>query len=843
MTYKEKFEASEYRAHYQNIATKILMEMSDLRSLVENSPIAPRRWIWELIQNAKDVHQKDGIKIIIDYNKKGDDSYLIFKHSGKPFTADNIRFLIEQISTKDREKDSEGKQKTTGKFGTGFLTTHLLSEKVLVKGIAKEPELNFRRFELELDRSGFELNEITDSVQKSKDSVQDLDERPIYNKYQEGAFNTSFTYYLTDTLGLYVAEKGIDDLNNCLPYTFVFVDELTSVCLNHSGKSYENVPDYEELASNIKVRCVFIKESVDSDSPKTITFAVLNKNLTSIVIPILKDDDTITILPIHENVPRLFCDFPLIGTESFNFPAIINNPNFNPTDQRDGIFLTTSQRVNPLAEDNKRYIEEAIQLYFELLRFASENNWKNLHLLAQVKPINNSPYWVDDSWYIRTVLNPIRKKLLVVEIVETADGNLQSIHTQEGKKYIWFPVSTNSKNRNELWQIANYWIPYLLPQSEDIELWNKLIWSECGKLTSDQLAIFIQNEKKTLNEFSEILKGIDIHSWLEKFYSFIKSEESDFDSIINNRAIFPNQHGEFEKKEKLWNDKGNIGDDFKDILSELGNDIRSILLDEEINFDLGKDRTLDISYAVKEITSEVNSKANDREIAKEYKTGFNKLLIWFQDHPEKAKELFPNLYRNKHLLYDDEEILDNIKKAEQLQDLLTEYSVKDLSQIRELIGKGQEKSRSILPITENILVSMGISSIEDWQEAIKDKNLEELFSHESIPSTDMFVYVQSLIEQAKQNITNTLLSLPEYDLSNIDLTTAPTILAGILKDGKEISIVTRPAYNNEVIIYYGSERDILDFEPSELWIDDGISPRQITLGHILKSANIVKFPV
>ncbi len=77
----------------------------------------------------------------------------------------------------------------------------------------------------------------------------------------------------------------------------------------------------------------------------------------------------------------------------------------------------------------------------------------------------------------------------------------------------------------------------------------------------------------------------------------------------------------------------------------------------------------------------------------------------------------------------------------------------------------------------------------------------------------------------------------------MDTTTAPTTLAGVLKDGKEISIIVRPAYNNEVIIYYGSERDILDYEPSELWIDDDTDPRQITLGHILKSANIIKFPV
>lgn len=843
MTYKEKFEASEYRAHYQNIATKILREMSSLRSLVENSPIAPRRWIWELIQNAKDVHQNDGIKIILDYQKNGNESYLKFKHNGKPFTADNIRFLIEQISTKDREKDEEGKRKTTGKFGTGFLTTHLLSEKVLVNGVAKEPELDYRSFELELDRSGFELNEITDAVQKSKDSVQDLDEKPVYTEYEEGAFNTSFTYSLTDTLGLSVAEKGVEDLTNCLPYTFVFVDKIKSLKIKHTRTSYLNVIDEEELDENIKIKSVKFKIGVDNDSFDLLEFAVLNKNFTSIAIPIHRHNNEITILSIEDNVPKLFCDFPLIGTEVFNFPVVINNPNFNPTDPRDGIFLTTSHRTNPLTEDNKVYIEEAVELYFKLLDFASKDNWENLHLLAQIRPINNCPYWLDDNWYNRTVLNPIRKKLLMVNIVKTSDGSLQSIHTSDNKKYIWFPSSTNQKNRNELWKIANAWFPYLLPQSSDVELWTKLIWSECGKLTSDQLALFIQNEKKTSQEFSENLIGTDIHNWLESFYTFIKAEDSEYDSIINNRAIFLNQHGQFVKKERLWKDKGNIGDDFKNILTELGNDIRSILLDEKCSFDLGDERTLDVSYAIKEIVSEVNSKANDRDVAKKYKTAFKMLLVWFQNYPEKSKELFPTLYRNKHLLYDDDEILDNIKKAEELNDLLKEFNVSDLSQIRDLIGKSHEKSKSLLPVTENILVSMGITSIEEWKEAIEDKNLKELFSHESTPSTDMFVYVQSLIERAKQNIIATLDNLKEYDLKNIDVTTAPTILAGVYKDGKEISIVTRPAYNNEVIIYYGSERDILDFEPSELWIDDGISPRQITLGHILKSANIVKFPV
>ncbi len=842
MTYKEKFEASENRAHYQNIATKILREMSTLRSLVENSPIAPRRWIWELIQNAKDVHQEDGVKIILDYHQSNGSSNISFKHNGKPFTADNIRFLIEQISSKDRNNDNLGKRKTTGKFGTGFLTTHLLSEIVKVEGVAKEPELEHRKFNLELDRSGFELKNITDSVQNSKDSVQNLDEYPPYVDYIEGNFNTKFTYSLSDTIGLSVAEAGIKDLKQCLPFTFVFANDITSVEIKNENLLFKNTEHLDVIDDNIEAITIDICDKNNDDTISSYSFAVINKNFTTIAMPIKIDGENIELLPINKTTPRLFCDFPLIGTEVFPFPTIINNPNFNPTDPRDGVYLTSSQRTNPLAEENKIFISEAVELYYQLLDFASKNEWGNLHLLAQIKPLYSSPNWIDDNWFERNVLTPIRQKLLSVKIVRTADEKIQAIQNSSNNKYIWFPNSSNAENRSELWKISNYWFPYRLPRESDLELWNKLTWSQCGKLTTDQLACFIQNQK-TLEELSKVLKGIDANQWLEQYYDFVKKEDEEYDSIINNRAIFPNQHGNLVIKATLMRDSGDIGNDFKDILDELGIDIREKLLDEKISFDLGDDKVIDVSYAVKEINSEVNNKANDREVAKSYKSAFKKLLIWFQENPSKSKELFPNLYRNKHLLYDDEEILENITKAEQLNELLNEFDVKDLSQIRELISNAQSNTKSILPVTENILLDMGISSLEEWEDAIQDKNLENIFSHKSTPTTDMFVFVQGLIEKAKQNVIETLNTLPEYDLDNIDTSTAPTILAGIIKDGKEISIVVRPAYNDEVIIYYGSERDILDYEPSELWIDDDLCPRQITLGHILKSANIVKFPV
>jgi hypothetical protein len=842
MTYKAKFEASEHRAHYQNIATKILREMSILRSLVESSPIAPRRWVWELIQNAKDVHAEEGVKIRIEYQPDISDPFISFKHNGKPFTADNIRFLIEQISTKDRKKDEDGKRKTTGKFGTGFLTTHLLSETVTVKGVAKEPELDYRKFQLELDRTGFEIEQITDAVQIAKTAVQDMDDFPTYSEYIDGEFNTEFLYPLADSVSLRVAKSGLEDLDNCLPYTLAFVKEIKSIEILPSNLVYTNIIEEIKLAENLSLVSVFIDKGSEIKERNVFTIAFLNKGLTSIALPVKKENEKIFLLSINEQTPRLYCDFPLIGTEKFHFPVIINNPNFNPTDSRDGVFLTTPQRTNPLIEENKIIMQEAVELYFELLEFAIENKWEGLHLLAQIRSMYDLTDWIDDAWFKADVLNPIRKKLLYAHIVNNSNGELSSILTEEGENYIWFPSSGSKGVRSQIWQLANYWFPHCLPQQSDVELWYKLSWNECGKLDVDQFAAFLEN-KETLKELSEVLGEKDVYEWLNDFYLLLTEEDKEYDIIINKRAIFPNQNGFFCKRIHLKRDMGNIGDDFKDILGLLGRDIRNELADEKIEIEFEIDDFRDLTFVVNEINSEVNEKASDREVAKGYSEAFKKLLRWFQEQPEKAKSLFPILYKNKHLLYDDDEILENISKAEQLADLLKDCNASSITELRELIAKGQNNSTNLLPVTQEILLSMGISSTEEWAEAIKDKDLAAMFSHESTPTTDMFIYVQSLIKKAKENIIQHLQTLRNYDLKLLDDSTATTILAGIQKDGQDISIVARPAYAGEVIIYYGSERDVLDYEPSELWIDDGIIPRRISLGHILKKAQIIKFPI
>jgi hypothetical protein len=837
-TYKEKIEASEHRAHDKIIATKIARDMGDLRSKVENSPTISRRWIWELIQNAKDVAYSSGVNIRVSFKEHDAQPRLIFKHNGKPFSADNIRYLIEQISSKDREKDETGKQKTTGKFGTGFLTTHMLSETVTVASVAKEEGLDYRKFNLILDRSGTELEDIIEAVENSRRSISNLDDLDSYSEFDANNYNTAFSYPLEDALSIQVAKNGLADLESCLLYTLCFVSSIKSVELPHLDTVYFNPESEEPVDDTIEI--IELAAEKGSDSVKY-TVAKMSNGLTSIAIPVAIKDGEVSILAIENNVPKLFCDFPLIGTEEFPFPVIINNPNFNPTDPRDGVSLTDTSRPNQQIADNKKIIKEAIELYLKLLDIASEENWHNLHLLAKVTPVKAALDWVSQKWFNDEVLNPVRKKLLTAKIVRTASSGLAAILSEDGKQYMWFPSGATKEIREQTWIVSEYWFPHCLPPKDDIELWAKLAWADCGRLTLDQLAVFVE-AKATVQQLAAAINGIDVYEWLNKFYDVLRIDDKEFHSIMDKRLIIPNQKESLAKKAALSKDKGDIPTEFKEILEGFGAKLRERLASQEIemNFD---NRVIDLHAVVREIIAEVSEKANDREQAKNYRDAFNRLLIYFKKHPEESKALFSHIYMNKHLLYNDEEILNNIDKAEQLDDLFKEFKVVNITDLRALIEQAAHETNTLVPVTQEIILSMGITSLEEWKTALEDKDLEAMFSHESVPTPDMFIYAQSHIETAKRNIITHLESLPEYDLSDMDEDTASTILAGVYKNHLPISIVIRPAFKSEVIIYYGSERDVLDYEPSELWIDDGRSIRMISLGHILKTAKIRKFPV
>jgi hypothetical protein len=836
VSFKSQFSASRDTAHNHTIATKIQDQMSKLRASVDASPTAAKRWVWELIQNAKDVNVGGKVQVQIEADLDGASAHVTFKHNGGPFSPKNIFYLIEQVSSKERTNDGDGRPTSTGRFGTGFLTTHLLSERVVVRGVAAGKGFAPKKFKLSLDRSGTELDDIIKAVEIAQESIIGLDNDPDFTAYTPGKFNTAFRYELSDKTGKRVASAGLADLDICLPYTLAFVPELESVEHPDRKLSLEVV---ERKEGEVQILSVTAVDPYGFAEPETSSIAVLTSGLTTIAVPVDETANGVRVLPVGPNVPRLFCDFPLLGTEAFPFPVVINNPTFYPTEPRDGIFLTRTDRPFLPSEHNKDVIEEALALYLVLLDHASQQEWQHLYLLATVKPTSAELVRLDQKWYNTEILKPMRDTLLQTKIVRTAAGTITPIHSEDAN--IYFPTGASEKIRRAIWRCCKTWFPEQLPAQSEVEAWNEIIWQECKKLNFDQVAAFIEQDD-TIEKFrSELSEGKDVHEWLNEFYAALKLSETDFLTVVDKRRIFPNQNGTFKKKADLSRDAGDINTELLDILKLLGNDLRENLLDPAIDTVLNDIGQKDGSYVVTQIAAIVNKLLSNRDALDSKRDAISELVLWFHENPGDAKKYFGVLYEQRHRLYDDEQILDNIKQANQLKQLLTQFKMKDVDALQAVLERHAAGSQ-LLPVTEKIIASLGIASVEEWKKALEDKDLGVQFAHESTPTTDMFVYVQTLIQKAKDRVIAHLETQDEYDLTDIE-EIATTVYAGVKHDGRDVYIVVRPAYDGTVIIYYQSEKDTLDYVDHELWVDTGTEVRRITFGHILKANAIRRFPI
>lgn len=837
MTFLEKFAESESRALSQLVATKLDGEMRKLRSQASSSPTARRRWGWELIQNAKDVHQGSGVEVDIHYDQQG--GALFFRHSGKPFTADNIRFLIEQISTKDRGVDEHGLRKQTGRFGTGFLSTHLLSEIVHVTGVAEEADNGRKQCSFTLDRSGTSPAEFTAAVESAKQSVQKLDSSPDLETYDPTSLNTVFQFALADPLSHQVAKDGIADLQQSLPYALIFVPEVNSVFFRSSGQKFKRL--YTGGIGETQTTLSQVAIETEQGQQELYSIVTASKGLTSVSVPVAFLGDGFRLLKIEDNMPRLFCDFPLVGTENFPFPAIINNPHFDPTDPRDGIYLLESERERELSVNNREIVADAIECYRDLAQCAIKGNWENLHLLADLRQLRRKLDWVSSEWFSKNVATPIRSIVSNEKIVSTAgEIGLSTILDFFGEPEVWFPAGAKRELRDQIWSLAAEWFPNSLPSRAHVELWYPLLWEDCGKLDSETFCDRVAGVG-SIAELEKQLSSGDSVAWLNRFYVLLRSDEKNTQALMHGKEIFPNQLGKLCSLDSLYADAGNIEEELKDILSFLGEDVRSCLVNSGVAFDVPGNRVIDRTWVVGRIDSLVYEKCEDAEVGKSFRPAFDALLKWFRANPELASTTFPSLYRAKYRLYDEDAVIENMDKAEQLDQLLADSGLENIGALRELVEQKTTEPR--LPLSEAMLASLGITSIENWEEALKDKDLAEMFAHESTPTTEMFLFVQGLISRAKSAVVAHLQNLTDYDLSEME-ETAPTVLGGIKKHGREIQIVVRPAYSGEVIIYYPAERSVLDFvDGSELWADTGDRQFEVTLGHILKKTKIQKFPI
>ncbi|ARA93104.1 hypothetical protein AWN76_007975 [Rhodothermaceae bacterium RA] len=846
MSYRDNIE-QERQKQAQEQTARILNERLEK---IFDDPKAARRWFWELLQNARDVaHPKRGIRVRVELTE-GDTPRLVFSHDGDVFTSRDLVRLTEQDSSK-RDEVKEGRPRPIGRFGTGFLTTHLLSRKVELQGIVHDEGERPRQVRIPLDRSGNDIPALRAGVERTFEALAQLDAQPPLPGYVVGDFHTRFIYTL-DENGLRVARQGIEDLHRCLPITLALNTAIQSVEVVHEHVCYRR--SQEEPLGDGMAFVTVVKER--AGSREDMSFVIVRGEATELVLPVTREGDRFQVLPLPDEMPRLFCAFPLIGSETFPVPVVINSMHFHPTEPRDGVRLGNVS--NDKIEENKRLMREAVGLYRRLLTKTAAARWRDLHVLADVQPLRPHTMGTNShEWFKVDVLEPIREHVRTVPLVETHAGEYRRLDD------VRFPKAASPELRERLWELTASWAPEKVPVRDSIEAWNKVVWDHCPRLDYTRLT-------STIHLWETLAKAVDVLgksedetlAWLNEVIELVSEHAP---TLFKEKAIFPNQNGAFRRKHQVYIDDG-IDEGLKDICEAMGHRLRGELLHPTIRAGVFNHQ----KRAAKEVAQDIENwvreriKQNNRD-----PRVFRMLLNWFDEHPDEAEKLFP-LYQDQHLLQTAEEARAIRLKAEKAERLETEnLELKaELERLRTQL-EGASATGILDPKDEALqaqlrLVAQEFRQIWDtvrsviWE--IPDPNrrrvyltdlrqlLEErpeLFHHVSQHAIESYLRWIGMVRRAKEAVRQQLASMPQYDVSGwMDDDRFPTIVTGVTYYGRLLTLVIRPADQDYIILYDEMEISILEGPDSELWIEGGSFPAQrFNLGKLVRWLGVNRLPL
>lgn len=560
-------------------AQRLIEKLSLLKNRKET---AQRRWFWELLQNASDYNDTVSVHV------KVTDEEVVFLHDGAPFSIRDVLNLISPDSNKNQDILHID---NIGKFGTGLVSTHILSSIISIKGICITDQANemYHKFSFSLDRTSFtDKNKLIDSISNSKKEFKEsLEETSSMNGFQ-----TSFTYKLNNALPLLEVLNSEDiDLSylyEMLPYTLCFMPKVKSVKISDlRNKNHEySISRKEETADKISFEIEF-------DCNKEITnFAYFKYEDTSSVFSYADN----TILPFPKCASKIFCGLPLIGTEDIGLPFILNSLQFEPTTEREGIELEPSSN-----EQNRKLMSASVILFNQILEYVEKNKLNDAYNLTNIRRRYNGTQTSNTQFY-NLYLSKYKQSIYSHAIVKNALDEFISFSQTK------LPFK-DSKADQELYDNAFFMIPNNLPTEHDYINWfnatDFTLFTD-QKYTYEDLANSIVN-MGNLYAFNKPVG--DTKNWLIKSLSYLKKSQQ---YIFAEKKLLPNQKGYFCKAEQLYVDQ-NLPSELKNIYNQLyeakEKQIEDSLLDHYFN-------SLDVlnqQYTIKQLIRDI-----DEELAEQY---------------------------------------------------------------------------------------------------------------------------------------------------------------------------------------------------------------------------------
>lgn len=649
-----------------------------LPQLTDPSDIDCQRWPWELLQNAKDtvVKRKNPEDRYVDvsikyYTDNEGKKKLYFQHNGDQFTNKAITGLIWKFSAEKRNEQTTEDgltrdKQSTGRFGTGFMTTHALSLTVDVSGslFHDDPEV-MRNVSVDftLHREGPDDEAYKAGVDRTEREIdENMDKRPIP---ADEILPTRFTYHLNKDASEKAARMGIENVRANAAQTMLFCPSVRSITVinEENNVTFKITRKNNDESKDIVKETVFVEESSDRNEPVTRRFISMeieepskeisshwkakDRNLRLHVA--VEVDNNNNILPIPSTSPAVYCSLPLIGFESMSLPFYINSNDFEPATERTSLYLKKKRfeiRTNEETDEEEQFylqsginwsiFERSLSLYESVVDYLIDNGYnKRYNLINGLGDILNGAWGIETKNCLASrFILPLRNMLVQKNLVKTG-GGYRSINSD-----VKFVECSKDCDLHEFYEICKTIYGTNLAVEDENENWVALKWGRFTFETGfdekkpesenpaiptvkydkvakyiedatclDNLTLIIENDSDTDTNFDvEHLKEFEVSQklqWLNKFYEWLEVLKI---TNIADKKIVPNRLGNFCSIEQGCDLK-----DASDIPTSIFNFMKRISIDWDANLlmegvqhiTLAKETKDNVVVAIKDRSKEI----------------------------------------------------------------------------------------------------------------------------------------------------------------------------------------------------------------------------------------------
>lgn len=549
-----------------------------LRELNQPNDIDRKRWIWELLQNAKDTITNNPNRDSIKARIRIDDDLVKFQHDGDPFTADARLGLLYKYS-----EDKENAE-STGRFGTGFLTTHCLSKVVTIESNMYGDENKIIGFSVTMHRDGFTEEELLEGLDKMKESER-YDDQP----YEW----TTYTYHINSESGRRAVELGKENFKENIAQTLLFCKELSSVELIDHGErtSIERISDTSITDKLYQTQFKIIVGDTVSEI-RTFIYCSINepdeelsakyKAKRSIRLQAACEVDSNKSIVSTGDKTSLFCVFPLVGIEGqIQMPIFINSPDFEPDSERQSLILngnTRDEEKNVITEVgiNQKILYKLPDMFRVIVEYLSKESFNNFYNLCNGLESLKDHEKLDKDWYKKSVILVLRKILTNYPIVTPYSPSETFLKLPDC--IIVKEEGSKQESEDTLFNLLTSLYPKKLVA--DNSKWAHILWKddEIKLWTTDDVCADI--EAKGSMDALNVISVPDKFMWYNKFLAFVLSYN---ELLFKNHALLPNMNGTFLKKDTENFKQGEgVTNVVLEVLAKLGGDMKPLLLHESI---------------------------------------------------------------------------------------------------------------------------------------------------------------------------------------------------------------------------------------------------------------------